>query len=156
MISSCNTTDLATQARWRGNGSLDPLPSEECIEATSLTTGERSDTETVTLRSERGDWKRAMVGWYLASRLLNLAYPFQKRTLIMAQPVLFFTIYESAGGVKESRIIVYFLILERICYVASTACEKKSLFHDWCRRSQTNLCTFSTLKIELTFIPRLE
>ena len=61
-----------------------------------------------------------MVGWYLASRLLNLAYPFQKRTLIMAQPILFFTIYESAGGVKESCIIVSFLILERICYVAST------------------------------------
>src|SRR6266851_7209287 len=27
-----------------------------CCEATRLTTGERSDTETVTLRSERGDW----------------------------------------------------------------------------------------------------
>jgi len=43
-----------------------------CCEATRLTTGERSDTETVTLRSERGDWKRAFVRWYLASRLLNL------------------------------------------------------------------------------------
>ena len=30
------------------------------LEATSLTAGERSDTETVTLRSERGDWKRAI------------------------------------------------------------------------------------------------
>src|SRR5260370_6619436 len=44
------------------------------LEATSLTTGERSDTETVTLRSERGDWKRAIARWYLASRLLNLVY----------------------------------------------------------------------------------
>jgi hypothetical protein len=30
------------------------------LEATSLTAGERSDTETVTLRSARGDWKRAI------------------------------------------------------------------------------------------------
>src|SRR5215467_13742043 len=29
------------------------------------------DTETVMPRSERGDWKRAVVRWYLASRLLN-------------------------------------------------------------------------------------
>jgi hypothetical protein len=46
------------------------------LEATSLTAGERSDTETVTLRSERGDWKRAIGRWYLASRLLNLGYLF--------------------------------------------------------------------------------
>jgi hypothetical protein len=46
--------------------------------ATSLTAGERSDTETVTLREARGDWKRAMVKWYLASRLLNLVHPFEK------------------------------------------------------------------------------
>jgi hypothetical protein len=39
---------------------------------TGVTAGERSDTETVTLRSERGDWKRAVAKWYLASRLLNL------------------------------------------------------------------------------------
>ncbi len=45
-------------------------------EATGLTTGERSDAETVTLRSERGGWKRAITRWYLASRLLNLEYPF--------------------------------------------------------------------------------
>ena len=48
------------------------------LEATGLTTGERSDTETVTLRSERGDWKRAIARWYLASRLLNLDRPFRK------------------------------------------------------------------------------
>jgi hypothetical protein len=46
--------------------------------ATGVTTGERSDTETVTLRSERGDWKRAIVRWDLASRLLNLAHPFSE------------------------------------------------------------------------------
>jgi hypothetical protein len=43
---------------------------------TSWIAGERSDTETVTLRSARGDGKRAIVRWYLASRLLNLKYPF--------------------------------------------------------------------------------
>ena len=59
------------------------------LEATSLTAGERSDTETVTLRSARGDWKRAIVRWYLASRLLNLGDPFQKRALMIALPVLF-------------------------------------------------------------------
>jgi hypothetical protein len=59
------------------------------LEATGVTTGERSDTETVTLRSERGDWKRAIARWYLASRLLNLGYPFQKRALMMDLPFLF-------------------------------------------------------------------
>jgi len=34
------------------------------------------DTETVTLRSERGGWKRVIARWYLAGRLLNLAYLF--------------------------------------------------------------------------------
>src|SRR5260370_5931677 len=48
------------------------------LEATGLTTGERSDAETVTLRSERGGWKRAITRWYLASRLLNLGHPLQK------------------------------------------------------------------------------
>ena len=48
------------------------------LEATSLTAGERSDTETVTLCSASGGWKRAIVRWYLASRLLNLDYPFEK------------------------------------------------------------------------------
>ena len=33
------------------------------------------NAETVTLRSERGEWKRAIVRWYLASRLLNFSYP---------------------------------------------------------------------------------
>ena len=43
-----------------------------CCEVTRVTAGERSDTETVTLREARGDGKR---GWkqFLASRLLNLA-----------------------------------------------------------------------------------
>jgi hypothetical protein len=45
-----------------------------------MTTGERSDTETVTLRSERGGWKRVIARWYLAGRLLNLAHPFGKET----------------------------------------------------------------------------
>ena len=49
-----------------------------CCKVTRVTTGERSDTETVTLRSERGDWKRAIARWYLASRLLNLVYLFVK------------------------------------------------------------------------------
>ena len=31
----------------------------------------QSDTETVTLRSERGGWKRVIARWYLAGRLLN-------------------------------------------------------------------------------------
>ncbi len=31
-----------------------------------------------------------------------------------------------------------------------------SLFHDECRRFQMNSRTFSTLRIEFTFIPRLE
>jgi hypothetical protein len=47
--------------------------------ATGVTAGERSETETVTLRLERGDWKRAVAKWYLASRLLNLGYPFQNQ-----------------------------------------------------------------------------
>ncbi len=42
------------------------------------TAGERSDTETVTLRSERGDGKRTIARWYLAGRLLNLEDPFLK------------------------------------------------------------------------------
>jgi hypothetical protein len=46
-----------------------------CCKVTRVTTGERGDTETVTLRSEMGDWKRAIARWYLASRLLNLWYP---------------------------------------------------------------------------------
>ena len=46
--------------------------------ATGCTTGERSDTETVTLRSERGDGKRAIVRWYLAGRLLNLGHPVRR------------------------------------------------------------------------------
>ena len=50
--------------------------------ATGVATGERGDTETVTPRSERGDWKRAMIRWYLASRLLNLGHPFKKETLL--------------------------------------------------------------------------
>jgi hypothetical protein len=49
--------------------------------ATGVITGERSDTETVTLRSERGDWRRAIARWYLAGRLLNLGHPFGKWTL---------------------------------------------------------------------------
>ena len=36
------------------------------------------DTETVTLRWESGDRKRASVRCYLACRLLNFGYPFQK------------------------------------------------------------------------------
>jgi len=52
-----------------------------CCQATSLTAGERSDTETVTLRSERGGWKRVIARWYLAGRLLNLAYPFQNQVV---------------------------------------------------------------------------
>ncbi len=44
-----------------------------------MTTGERSDTETVTLRSERGGWKRVIARWYLAGRLLNLDHPFKNR-----------------------------------------------------------------------------
>src|ERR1051326_3274055 len=48
-------------------------------QATGVTTGERSDTETVTLRSERGDWKRAIARWYLASCLLNLDHPFKNK-----------------------------------------------------------------------------
>ncbi len=48
--------------------------------ATGVATGERGDTETIMPRSERGDWKRAMVRWYLASRLLNLGHPFEKET----------------------------------------------------------------------------
>ncbi len=47
-------------------------------EATRVTAGERSDTETVTLRSARGNWRRAIARWYLASCLLNLGYPFYK------------------------------------------------------------------------------
>ena len=50
-----------------------------CCEATSVTAGERSDTETVTLREARGGWRRAVVRWYLASHLLNLGYPFQNK-----------------------------------------------------------------------------
>ena len=44
--------------------------------ATSLTAGERSDTETVTLREARGDGKRALTKEYLARRLLNFDRPF--------------------------------------------------------------------------------
>ena len=51
-------------------------------EATRVTAGERSDTETVTLRSERGDGKRAIVRWYLASRLLNLGHPSKKPRIV--------------------------------------------------------------------------
>jgi len=51
------------------------------LEATGLTTGERSDAETVTLRSERGGWKRAITRWYLASRLLNLVHPYETGVL---------------------------------------------------------------------------
>ena len=45
-----------------------------CRQATRWTTGERSDTETVTLRSGRREkgWKQ-----YLACRLLNLDHPFK-------------------------------------------------------------------------------
>src|SRR5713226_5500339 len=45
-------------------------------EATRVTAGERSDTETVTLRSARGNWRRAIARWYLASCLLNFDHPF--------------------------------------------------------------------------------
>ena len=62
MESPCGTRDAESQSDT--TYPLSPL-------ATSLTAGERSDTETVTLREARGDWKRAMVKWYLASRLLN-------------------------------------------------------------------------------------
>ena len=51
-----------------------------CCEATSLTAGERSDTETVTLRSARGGWQRAFTRWCLARRLLNRVRPFSKET----------------------------------------------------------------------------
>ena len=49
--------------------------------ATGLATGERSDTETVTLRSERGDWKKG----YLkivprqSPTQLNVQHPFLNR-----------------------------------------------------------------------------
>src|SRR5258708_37035551 len=59
------------------------------LDAIGLTTGERSDAETVTLRSERGGWKRAITRWYLASRLLNLGHPLQKGECM---PNLHFTI----------------------------------------------------------------
>jgi len=49
--------------------------------ATGWTTGERSDTETVTLRKARGDGKRAIVRWYLAGRLLNLGHPSARMSL---------------------------------------------------------------------------
>ena len=60
-------------------------------EATRVNAGERSDTETVTLRSARGNWKRAIARWYLASCLLNLDYPFTKsvvggRTISLCNP----------------------------------------------------------------------
>ena len=42
-----------------------------CCSATRWTAGERSDTETVTLREARGDGKRAMAQWSLACRLLT-------------------------------------------------------------------------------------
>jgi hypothetical protein len=54
-----------------------------------VTAGERSDTETVTLREARGNWRRATARWYLASCLLNFAYLFQKSALMSALPVLF-------------------------------------------------------------------
>jgi hypothetical protein len=60
-----------------------------CQKAAGLTTGERSDAETVTLRSERGGWKRITARWYLDGRLLNFAYLFQKSALMSALPVLF-------------------------------------------------------------------
>ena len=50
--------------------------------ATGVATGERGDTETVTPRSERGDWKRAMIRWYLASRLLNLGHLFTELDIL--------------------------------------------------------------------------
>jgi hypothetical protein len=80
-----------------------------CCEVTRVAAGERSDTETVTLRSERGDWKRAIVGWYLASRLLNLGYPFQ---YMCADDELHPSLFH---------IALYLLILERISQVARTA-----------------------------------
>ena len=49
--------------------------------ATGWTTGERSDTETVTLREARGDGKRAIVRWYLAGRLLNSGHLYAKTAL---------------------------------------------------------------------------
>ena len=59
--SPCGTRDAESQS-----GTAYPLSPL----ATSLTTGERSETETVTQSSARGDGKRAMGTWYLASRLL--------------------------------------------------------------------------------------
>jgi hypothetical protein len=61
------------------------------------------------LHSARGDWNRAIVGWYLASRLLNLGYPFQ---YMCADDELHPSLFH---------IALYLLILERISQVARTA-----------------------------------
>jgi hypothetical protein len=91
------------------------------LETTRLTAGERSDMETVTLRSERGDWKRAIVRWYLASRLLNLGYPFQYMCADDDEfhPYLFLFIHKTNGQVFP--YCTFPFILERISQVVSTA-----------------------------------
>jgi hypothetical protein len=50
-------------------------------EAPRVTAGERSDTETVTLREARGNWRRATARWYLASCLLNFEYPLSNKVV---------------------------------------------------------------------------
>jgi hypothetical protein len=61
-----------------------------------LTTGERSDTETVTLRSERGGWKRVIARWYLAGRLLNLDHPFKNKPVETEKQIL--SLLANTGG----------------------------------------------------------
>jgi hypothetical protein len=76
------------------------------LRATRLTAGERSDTETVTLRTQRGDWKRAILRWYLAIRLLNFEYPFrlEHQSKLQALPFLgidFWTQVTSSHGMRN-------------------------------------------------------
>ena len=74
-------------------------------EATGLTAGERSDTETVTLRSERGGWKRAIASWYLAGRLLNLGHPFAKSAIFYERMT------QVASTMKKPSQGLYFALL---------------------------------------------
>src|SRR5215469_13714106 len=75
------------------------------IWATSLTAGARSDTEMVMLRSARGDGKRAIARWYLASCLLNLAIYSEKKLIrgeYMPPPSQCFVCGDQERGVGSS------------------------------------------------------